>query len=103
MSDITREELLTLMNLPEPEDFAARQKAIEAQQAGKTRQEIVEELAETSESMFDPETAVPAAHRWVNRGLFKSCEGAGHPSHRSFVMGRSRPTERKYVSRWLKD
>jgi len=23
-------------------------------------------------------------HRWVDRGLVLSCEGAGHPNHRSF-------------------
>lgn len=102
MSELSREDLMTLMNLPQPETAEERRKAIEAAQAGKSRQEIQEELAAESEYTFDPETAVPQAHRWVNRGLYKSCEGAGHPSHRSYVMGRARPTERKYVSRWLK-
>lgn len=100
MSEITREDLMQLMNLPEPEDWQARQAAIEAQQAGKSRQEITEELAAESEAVFDPETAVPAAHHWKDRGLFMSCEGAGHPSHRSHKIGR-RPVERKYTSRWL--
>jgi|JI8StandDraft_2_1071088.scaffolds.fasta_scaffold321064_2 hypothetical protein len=27
----------------------------------------------------------PQEHRWVDRGVFIVCEGAGHPSHRSSV------------------
>lgn len=26
----------------------------------------------------------PQEHRWVDRGLVVSCEGAGHPPHRAF-------------------
>lgn len=26
----------------------------------------------------------PQEHRWVDRGLVMSCEGAGHPPHRAF-------------------
>lgn len=28
----------------------------------------------------------PIKHRWVDRGLVLSCEGAGHPNHQSFKL-----------------
>ena len=26
----------------------------------------------------------PQVHRWIDRGAVMSCEGAGHPTHRTF-------------------
>lgn len=30
----------------------------------------------------------PQAHNWVARGLKVSCEGAGHPHHSHFLLGK---------------
>jgi hypothetical protein len=46
---------------------------------------VVEELQQTNEYVFDPATAKPILHNWVNRGLKVSCEGAGHPHHEAWL------------------
>lgn len=58
--------------------------ALKAEQAGKSREEIKAQLAETNQHVFDPETAQPVKHNWVDRGLKLSCETAGHPSHQTW-------------------
>lgn len=50
----------------------------------KLRREIHEELKKTSEYTLDLDNLPPVKHRWVDRGLVLSCEGAGHPNHRVF-------------------
>lgn len=32
--------------------------------------------------VFDMDNPPNILHRWVDRGEFLSCEGAGHPNHR---------------------
>ena len=35
----------------------------------------------------DIDSFEPLIHKWVDRGLVMSCEGAGHPNHRHFKIG----------------
>ena len=49
-----------------------------------TREEVAEMLRKKNEHVFDPETAPKLEHRWVDRGLKMSCEGASHPMHQSY-------------------
>lgn len=60
------------------------QKELEAEQKNKTRDEIIDELNQKSEYVFDPATAPKQSHRWVDRGLVLSCEGAGHANHQAW-------------------
>lgn len=46
------------------------------------RKELHEQLQK--EYSFDMDNPPRIAHRWVDRGLFLSCEGAGHANHRHF-------------------
>ena len=48
------------------------------------RKELHEELVEKFEHQFDMDNLPKINHQWVDRGLFLSCEGAGHPNHRHF-------------------
>jgi hypothetical protein len=80
------------------------QQELRDQQGGKSRAEIRKELESAYEEHIDPVTgekilekkfehvfdpdAVPAqGHRWIDRGLKMSCEGAGHPYHQSWKFG----------------
>lgn len=48
------------------------------------REEVIEQLQQTHEHIFDPATAKPILHNWVDRGLKFSCEGAGHANHEAW-------------------
>lgn len=63
------------------EDYQA---AISQQQQGKSPEEIEALLQTTAEHVFNPDTAEPIRHVWVDRGLKMSCEGAGHPHHQAW-------------------
>lgn len=47
-------------------------------------EQVVEQLQQQYEHVFDPATAKPLLHNWVDRGLKLSCEGAGHPHHEAW-------------------
>lgn len=64
--------------------YEEKQAQLKAEQAGKTREEIVEELKSKSEHVFDPQNAPKKIHRWIDRGLVMSCEGGDHPHHQSW-------------------
>ena len=44
------------------------------------RSTLHEELVESYS--FDMDNPPKVVHKWVDRGLILSCEGAGHPNHR---------------------
>lgn len=46
------------------------------------REKIHAELQEQYESTFDMDNPPAVTHRWVDRGTYLSCEGAGHANHR---------------------
>lgn len=50
--------------------------------------EYSQALAESKATVttVDIDNLKPIAHRWVDRGAVMSCEGAGHPNHRSFKI-----------------
>lgn len=115
--EVTRDDML-ILNVPTPVPFSETLADQHKAQSGKSRAEIAAALAngtlqvgtdedgepiyaQKPEAMFDPETAVAPGHNWVNRGLYYSCEGAGHPNHRS-MKSKSRPRNEHHVSRWLK-
>lgn len=53
-------------------------------QEGLTREEVINELRQTAEAIFDPEAVKGQTHRWIDRGAVLSCEGGDHPPHRAF-------------------
>lgn len=60
------------------------QAELKAQQEGKSREEIKEELKTKADFVFDPETAPKQGHRWINRGMKMTCEDAGHSYHEAW-------------------
>jgi hypothetical protein len=61
------------------------QDKLKAEQEGLTREELAQDLKHKTEFVFDPMTAPKIPHKWVNRGLKLSCEGAGHPNHQVWL------------------
>lgn len=51
-----------------------------------TKQEAMERLEETSEYALDLDNLPKQTHNWVKRGAVLSCENAGHPNHRHFLV-----------------
>lgn len=66
------------------ETFKERQVAIQAEQAGLSKQEVIELMRRRSEFVADLDNLQPQQHVWVDRGQVMSCEGAAHPNHRTF-------------------
>jgi hypothetical protein len=53
------------------------------------REPIIEETTEiedVNEYEFDVEQLKQVKHNWVKRGIIMSCEFAGHPNHRHFLI-----------------
>ena len=50
--------------------------------------EYSQALAESQSktTTIDIDNRKPIVHRWIDRGAVVSCEGAGHPNHRSFKI-----------------
>jgi hypothetical protein len=46
-----------------------------------SREELVEQLRQQHEHVFDPATAPEILHNWIDRGMKYSCEYAGHSNH----------------------
>jgi hypothetical protein len=42
------------------------------------------EEIEATVATFDMDNMPSQTHRWVDRGVVMSCEGANHPNHRHF-------------------
>ncbi len=75
-----------LDSIPQPQSYESVKEGLQAEQASMSRAEIAAAMSAKSEATFDPETAVPEEHKWVDRGLVMSCEGANHASHRHFKV-----------------
>lgn len=65
--------------------YEERKQQLEQESAGKSRQQVAEQLSETAEHVFDPDNAKPIQHNWIRRGIKMSCEGAGHPHHQTWL------------------
>lgn len=89
---------MQLDNIPDVQTYEDQQAEIKAEQAGMSRGEVASHLRHQEDpyrpgqprftDVFDPETATPQKHRWIDRGLKMSCEGAGHPMHQAWKIGR---------------
>lgn len=65
------------------------QKAIDELTSSKaSREQIVDFLKQTNDEVFDLDAQPKPKHKWVDRGLKMSCEGAGHPMHQSWKVKR---------------
>jgi len=55
---------------------------LKEEQAGMSKDEVVNLLKEKGATIIaDLDNMKPQEHRWVDRGLILSCEGAAHPYH----------------------
>lgn len=57
---------------------------VKEEQKDMTSEEVKELMQKTSEFMLELDNLKPQEHRWIDRGLVMSCEGATHPNHRAF-------------------
>lgn len=57
---------------------------VKAEQQDMSPEEVKELMQKRSEFLLELDRLVPQEHRWVDRGLVMSCEGATHPNHRAF-------------------
>ncbi len=57
---------------------------VETEQSGMSKQEIMEMMRQRNEHAIDLDNlqSVTINHRWVDRGMFLSCEEGSHASHR---------------------
>lgn len=77
---MSREDSIKL-DVPTPVPYTDQLAETHAAQQGMSREQIADLMREQSEATFDPETAKPVVHNWIDRGLKLSCEGATHPNH----------------------
>ncbi len=61
---------------------------VKQSQEGLSKEEVLEQMTKKNEYVADLDNLTPQQHVWVDRGLVMSCEGAGHPNHRSFKIKR---------------
>lgn len=59
---------------------------VKAAQESLSYDEVKEMMKAQSDFMLEMDNLKPKTHNWVDRGMFMSCEGAGHPNHRSKKM-----------------
>jgi hypothetical protein len=65
-------------------DYEEHKAKLKEEQTDKSYDEIKQTMQERSEHLVELDHMIPQEHRWVDRGLVMSCEGAAHPNHRSF-------------------
>jgi hypothetical protein len=65
--------------------YQEHKQKLQAEQANLSRDQVKEALQQQAEHVFDPATAEPVKHAWVQRGIKLSCEGAGHPHHQTWL------------------
>lgn len=75
-------------------DYEQHKQSLRDEQGELSREELISQLQQARDDydsakpkftdIFDPDTAKPITHRWVDRGQVMSCEGAAHGNHRAF-------------------
>ncbi len=70
--------------IPKTVPYAEQLAELHAEQSTMSLADIKQQMVQQSDATFDPATVAPPQHRWVDRGLKMSCEGAGHPNHSHF-------------------
>lgn len=85
MSDKDDDIITDLADIPRPVPYGVQLQEKHAEQAGMSRDQIVDQMKAESEAVEDLDAIVDRGrqqtHHWVERGLKLSCEGAGHPNH----------------------
>lgn len=59
-----------------------------ADQNSLTKDELLQKMNAENEVSIDLDNLPKQKHNFVKRGIVISCEGAGHPSHRHFLVKR---------------
>lgn len=54
------------------------------QALSKSREELINEIKDSHEYVFDLEKAPKVKHHWSQYGIRFICSGAGHPRHEAF-------------------
>lgn len=67
------------------ETYQEQQERINTELAGQTKEEVI-----AATGGIDLDNLPTVTHQWVERGAVVSCEGAGHPNHRHFLVKRRR-------------
>jgi len=81
-------EIPDLDSIPDIEGWAQQQANIRAQQEGLSKEEVMQQMAESSETAVDLDNLPKPDHNWIDRGLKMSCEGANHPNHSHYKVSR---------------
>jgi hypothetical protein len=66
-------------------DYKAK---LQEENYGDSRRVVEEELEMMNEYELDLNNLPKVEHNWIIRGDIASCEGAGHPYHRHFLVKR---------------
>lgn len=71
------------VGVPASESFKQFKERLQAEQAGLTKDDVLRETGGV-----DLDNLPKQVHIWVKRGLKVSCEGAMHPHHSHFLVGK---------------
>ncbi len=72
--------MIDAVSQPASESFKDFKDRLNIEQAGKTKQMVLQEHGGIDLDVYD--NLPQQLHKWVERGAILSCEGANHPSHR---------------------
>ena len=61
------------------------QEEIKSEQSGMSYDDIKHAMAMRNESVVELDNLPKQQHKWVDRGLKFTCEGANHPTHEAWV------------------
>lgn len=67
------------------QSYKERKAAVAAKQSNMSHADVLAKMRKNSEAVVDLNDLPTQQHIWVDRGVVKSCEGAGHPNHRSYA------------------
>lgn len=66
------------------QDYSSFKQEIAEEQAGKSYNQIKEELAQKYKAIVELDNIPGQAHRWIDRGAKLTCEGGDHPYHETW-------------------
>lgn len=61
--------------------YEEQKSAVAAEQAGMSKEEVLDMLKSQAEFVADLDNLTPKQHNWTERGAKATCENAGHPYH----------------------
>lgn len=62
--------------------------AVKAEQSELSYDQVKELMQSQNEALFELDRIEPTTHNWIDRGIIKSCENAGHPTHKYYTRAR---------------